>query len=163
MRYYVIDLQGAQYGPADLHLLNQWADQGRIVPSTMLVEESTGRQILASSVQGLILLAPRGSSSGSPFGPSAMSYGASPYGGAAPGVAEAKMSMTLSAVSLALCSCIPLLGFVPAVIALFYASAAIKRGARNGSGAMMVSILAIGLQILMTILQAGFVRMLGGG
>ncbi len=48
MRYYVLDPSGAKFGPADVAMLDQWAQEGRVIATTMLEEESTGRRFPAS-------------------------------------------------------------------------------------------------------------------
>ena len=55
--YFVVD--GAnRYGPATLLVLNQWAMEGRISPTTQVQEVSTGRLLSASQVPGIALPAP---------------------------------------------------------------------------------------------------------
>jgi hypothetical protein len=54
MRYFVVGQDGNQYGPADQFTLQEWVGQGRIQPDTVLIEEGTGRRIIASAVPGLI-------------------------------------------------------------------------------------------------------------
>lgn len=59
MRYFVLDAQGNQYGPVDVPTMNEWVRQGRIMPHTQILVESTGKVIEAQRVPGLNLdLAP---------------------------------------------------------------------------------------------------------
>lgn len=60
MRYYVLWPDGRRFGPADVNTLKLWAVENRIGPATVLVEESTGRQIAATSLPELspLLLQP---------------------------------------------------------------------------------------------------------
>jgi hypothetical protein len=53
MNYYVIGDQGQKYGPADIVVLNQWAQQGRITASTVLEDTQTGMRVSALQVPGL--------------------------------------------------------------------------------------------------------------
>ena len=53
MRYFVVTPDGSQYGPADMHTLNAWAQQGRLLPHTMLRDESTGHTLAAGDLNGL--------------------------------------------------------------------------------------------------------------
>ena len=53
MRYFVVADDGNKYGPADLPTLNQWAQEGRVLQTHMLEEETTGRRVAATSVPGL--------------------------------------------------------------------------------------------------------------
>lgn len=53
MRYYVL-YQGQQYGPADVGTLSQWAGEGRLLPSTTLMDIATGAKVQASQVPGIL-------------------------------------------------------------------------------------------------------------
>lgn len=58
MQYFVIAPDGQKYGPADVMTLNQWVQQNRVTPTTMLEDAATGAQIPASQVPGLVFTAP---------------------------------------------------------------------------------------------------------
>ena len=49
----MVGTDGTLYGPAEMTMLNVWAAEGRVTPSTMLEEEGTGRRVLASQLPGL--------------------------------------------------------------------------------------------------------------
>jgi len=51
--YFVIGDDGNRYGPADVDALVQWAREGRIVSSTVLVERGTERQVSAASITAI--------------------------------------------------------------------------------------------------------------
>lgn len=53
MRYFVIGNDGQKYGPADIATLNDWVAQGRVLPTQILEEESSGSRVAAQSVPGL--------------------------------------------------------------------------------------------------------------
>ena len=53
MRHFVHSADGQKYGPADLTLLNQWKNEGRITPETLLEPEVGGSPFPASSLPGL--------------------------------------------------------------------------------------------------------------
>lgn len=157
MRYFVLDPQGAPFGPADLPLLNQWAAQGRIAPGTILVEEGTGRQIPAISLPGLHL--PGGPNPGpgawTPpgFGPAPTSGGGPFYGGAGQigmGEREAKSSMAMSGISLLLLCCLPFVGIIPSLLAIVAANRARALGASNGDMAFLLAIFSLLAQILIS-------------
>lgn len=156
VRYYVVDLQGGRYGPADFRTLNEWAAQGRIISSTILVEEVSGRQIPAHQIPGLQLLDVGGATGGA-FSPGGSSRVGGPFGQTnfnqvVDGSYEANISLWLSAGSLVSCLCIPGIGIIVAAAAVFYAVAATRKGGSKGSTAMVVAVIASGLQILMIIL-----------
>ncbi len=146
-------------------MLNEWAGQGRIVPTTTLVEEATGRRLMAANVPGLALMNPPGpgTTSGGPFAPSNASYGSGPFGRAQDGSYEANTSFMLSGISVVLCACLPCIGFVPAGIAVFYGVTASRKGARLGSSAVAVAILALVIQLAGSILGPLLLRGLVGG
>lgn len=52
-QYYVIAHDGNRYGPADIPTLQQWIQQNRILPSTMLENAETGQQLPASAISDL--------------------------------------------------------------------------------------------------------------
>ena len=53
MTYYVVAPDGQKYGPGDVVTLNQWAQQGRVLPTTVLEDASTGARFAASQVPGM--------------------------------------------------------------------------------------------------------------
>lgn len=55
MQYFVVAQDGSKYGPADFLMINQWAQQGRILPHTILEEVGTGRQFNAAQLSGLAI------------------------------------------------------------------------------------------------------------
>ena len=58
MNYFVIMPDGQKYGPANVDTLTQWANEGRLQPTTIVEIEGTGQQMMASSVLGIIWPAP---------------------------------------------------------------------------------------------------------
>jgi hypothetical protein len=62
MNYFVIAADGQKYGPADVPTLNNWAQEGRVLPTSMLEDASTGARVPATSVAGIVfpMAAPSG-------------------------------------------------------------------------------------------------------
>jgi hypothetical protein len=58
VRYFVIGSQGERYGPADLNMLNQWAQEGRLLPTTFLEQEGSPVRFPASTLAGLMFANP---------------------------------------------------------------------------------------------------------
>jgi hypothetical protein len=52
--YHVIGADGSTYGPADFATLKEWVKDGRILPSTMLINDQTSVRLQARYVPGLI-------------------------------------------------------------------------------------------------------------
>lgn len=53
MDYFVIAPNGQKFGPAPVPVLNQWIQEGRIAPDTLLQDAATGAQIVARALPGL--------------------------------------------------------------------------------------------------------------
>ncbi|HSI73779.1 MAG TPA: hypothetical protein VK934_11450 [Fimbriimonas sp.] len=53
MRYFVIADDGSRYGPADVKLLNDWIEEGRLLPAMSLEEEGSRHMVTAASIEGL--------------------------------------------------------------------------------------------------------------
>lgn len=51
--YVIFGADGKAYGPVDVRTICQWVDEGRVIPSTVLLEVSTNRQFLAQDVPAL--------------------------------------------------------------------------------------------------------------
>ncbi|GMV38244.1 MAG: hypothetical protein AMXMBFR61_27520 [Fimbriimonadales bacterium] len=52
MKYYVVDLSGQKYGPADIATLQAWAREGRVSGDSVLEAEGTGQRTTAAAVLG---------------------------------------------------------------------------------------------------------------
>jgi hypothetical protein len=78
--FYVIAHDGNRYGPADVATLNQWIREGRLAPTSMLEDASTGDRRPASEIPGLYFgptMSPPQEGPSQPYG--------NPYGGTSPG------------------------------------------------------------------------------
>jgi hypothetical protein len=53
MEYFVIAPNGQRFGPATVPVLNQWIQEGRISPQTLLQDAATGAQIVARALPAL--------------------------------------------------------------------------------------------------------------
>lgn len=53
MRHFVHSADGQKYGPADLSLLIQWKNEGRLIPETLLEPEVGGNPFPAKTLPGL--------------------------------------------------------------------------------------------------------------
>jgi hypothetical protein len=53
MEYFVIAPNGQRFGPATAPILNQWIQEGRIAPDTLLQDASSGAQIVARALPTL--------------------------------------------------------------------------------------------------------------
>jgi hypothetical protein len=53
MEYFVLSPDGQKFGPATVPTLNQWIQEGRIAPQTLLQDAATGAQIVARALPAL--------------------------------------------------------------------------------------------------------------
>lgn len=51
--YFVIGSDGNRYGPVPIATLEEWVDQNRIIPQTMLIDATTGISVSAQSIPSL--------------------------------------------------------------------------------------------------------------
>jgi len=179
VKYFVILPDGQRFGPADIQLLNQWAAEGRVLPTTMLEQEGTQMQIPASSVPGLALSAP-GPFSTPPQG-MGQAPGAGPHSYAgyyrppnAMGGDLGHNDLTLAWVfsSLGLCVCFlggccnlfGLLGLLGSILGLVFSTRAQQKGNPGAQAAKVFSWVVFSLQIIGIIALLGLfgIGLLGG-
>ncbi len=53
MYYFVIGADDSRYGPADIDALVEWAREGRVVASTILIERGTEQELRADSITAI--------------------------------------------------------------------------------------------------------------
>ena len=120
MRFFVLGDQGQKYGPADVLTLNQWIAEGRIVPHSMLLEEVSGGQIVASSVAGLdfpmVPHGPMGNPSGRQVMPGYQPGQPIAYSGPAAGVSDFRLALAMGVISLVVTFGVHFLGIFAALV-----------------------------------------------
>lgn len=168
MSYYVLDPSGAQYGPADMAMLQQWHREGRILASTSIRDAVTGQTLPASAIPGLMSNTYGG---GPAYAPPSSPYGSAPYsappppGGFSPyprigpaGIARNDVTiawiMAGTGIVLSLCLC-PMASIGLGVGGWYFARKAQMQGDINATAPMVASYFSIGLGATFTIL--GFV------
>lgn len=187
MRYYVLDGQGNQYGPVDVPTLNQWVRDGRIMPSTQILVEATGKVISAQMVPGLKLdmapglgLNPAGPLNSDPNRPMGFP-GSSPqapmtgyprasgaFGGvgdAIPGAMEFNRSITATGLSLVCCFTVSPLGIPLAIAGIYFARRAQMMGHPGPQVAFIAAIISLvlcGINTLSLIAGLGILSGLSG-
>ena len=150
MQYYVITQTGEKFGPADLMTLNQWGQQGRILPHTVLEEAGTGRQFTAAQLPGLAL--PNENAYQSPYQQSPNNY---PRIFDSQGDKYANWAMAMGWCSLFLCPCLAAIGIPLAFMA-------IKQGSLKGRKAMRINIIAVVLMVVLYGLYQVLLSQFGG-
>lgn len=58
MRYFVVGPNGERYGPADVAMLSQWVQEGRVLGHHLIEVEATGQRIQAAQIPGLVFTQP---------------------------------------------------------------------------------------------------------
>ncbi|MBS1701447.1 MAG: DUF4339 domain-containing protein [Armatimonadetes bacterium] len=148
MNYFVIGNDGQKYGPADIATLNQWAQEGRLTPTTMLEDAATGQQTMASQMPGISF--PVAAPGAPSYGPTYQAGNFTPGGMMDDGSGDITKVWIFSALSLLCCP------IIFGILAIVYASNAQKKGHPQGQTAMIVAVVALVLG-----LGAGFVLNMG--
>ncbi len=179
--FFVIDTNtGAKYGPADIATLNQWITENRLQPTTMLQDATSGQQLMASQVPGLLFpmsqapSAPVASAGpiqgpiqtpvqpmGRPIGSEVPYAGQQQYAyaGGDDGSKDIMWAYVSSAIGFLIC---PIL--LPIIYGIFRAVEAKKKGHRGGQTAVIVCSVLLILQIIYLVANiAAVMAMLSGG
>ena len=133
MAYYVVAPDGQKYGPGDVVILNQWAQQGRVLPSTILEDASTGARVPASQVPGMIFAA-EPNSGGFSAPPNYQQYPRQGYGIADNGDGDYQKALVFGIIGLLCCP------VVFSSIGIYYASLAQRKGHPRGQSIMIFCI-----------------------
>jgi hypothetical protein len=157
MQYFVIGDQGQKYGPADVTTLNQWAQEGRLQPYTILEDSRTAARIQASAVPGIMFGPdfrtatqggiggvygnPPGTAPGAPPGaygyqqnpyanPNA-NYPRQPFGAQDDGSKDVTYAWIFGTIGLVTCSAI-----IFSSLGIYFANLAVRKGNPSGQAAM---------------------------
>jgi hypothetical protein len=131
MNYYVIAADGQKYGPANVDTLNQWAQEGRLQPTTILEDLTTNTRVQANQVAGINFSPPPSQNFQQPN----YQQAPGPYMGDN-GASDINMVWIFSALAF---FCCPLIG----IVAIVFASKAQQKGHPQGQTAMIVAILSL--------------------
>lgn len=132
MNYFVIASDGQKFGPADLATLNQWAQEGRVLTTTMLEDASTGQQIPATQLAGLVFPV-------QPPSPGPGPAGYQPYAPMATddGSEDIKKVWIFGTIGFFCCP------IIFSVMAIIYATNAQKKGHPQGQTALIFAIISL--------------------
>ncbi len=149
MQYFVISPTGQKYGPADVQTLNSWAQEGRIVSTTMLEDASTGEVIPATQVPGLVIApAPtmgpdyQNPNAFYPRGPVTNMLGDNGDNDLRTAWTLAIIGIVASVVMGFCCSCLSIVN-VFSILGIVYSSNAKKKGNPNTQNALICSIIGL--------------------
>lgn len=120
MTYYVVAPDGQKYGPGDIVQLNQWVQQGRVLPTTLLEDASTGARYAASQVPGLTFMPEQ------PQAPSFQQYPRTGYGVADNGDGDYQKALILGIVGFLCCP------VIFSSIGIYFGSLAQRKGHPKG-------------------------------
>jgi hypothetical protein len=184
--YYVVHPDGSRYGPADLPTLQDWANEGRLVQATTLIDASTGQQMIAGRAPGLVwghnpaahpsqaTVLP-GQMTQTPYGGGAGQINQSPHGGYPRpnqpygGYSAGRPKSTLGMVALVcgissilcLCLCMPL-GIISGIAGLIAASSARAKGDTNTGWYSALNIGGIALNAILLAIFFALKSKMGG-
>jgi hypothetical protein len=147
MQYFVLSHDGQQFGPVDLQTLNQWVQQGRILPHTLIVEAHSGRRVPAAQIAGLNLPTPQQQI---PYSP--RDY---PRIVESQGDKQANIAKALGITGIFLCPVFTLIGIV-------YAAMAIQNGSEKGKSAMVVCLGSLGIMIVLVVILYASIGSIAG-
>jgi hypothetical protein len=155
MTYYVVAPDGQKYGPGDVVTLNQWAQQGRVLPTTVLEDASTGARFAASQVPGMTFAPAPANDFAQP--PSYQQYPRMGYGVSDNGDSDYQKALIFGILGLLCC---PL---IFSSIGIYFASLAQRKGHPKGQTIMTFCIasLVIGfvLGAILNTVVSGFSRL----
>ena len=155
MTYYVVSADGQKYGPGDVVTLNQWAQQGRVLPTTVLEDAATGARFAASQVPGMVFAPAPGSDYAQP--PTYQQYPRAGYGVSDSGDGDYQKALIFGILGLLCC---PL---IFSSIGIYYASLAQRKGHPKSQTIMTFCIasLVIGfvLGAILNTVVSGFFRL----
>lgn len=147
MNYFVIAADGQKYGPADVQTLNHWAQEGRVLATSMLEDAATGARIPATSVSGINF--PLASVGGQNYQQPNYQYGPGQMF-ADDGSADVKKVWLFG--GLAFIPCCPVLfGLVFGILAVVFATSSQKKGNPQGGTAMIFAICSLVGGILLSV------------
>ncbi len=149
MNYFVIAADGQKYGPADIPTLNQWAQEGRVLTTSMLEDASTGERVMATSVPGIMF--PMNPPAGQNFQQPNFQHATGPQFGD-DGSSDITKVWIFSALSVFCC-----FGF--GIAAIVFATNAQKKGHPQAQTALIVAIVSLVLACGV----GGIARGLGAG
>jgi hypothetical protein len=143
MTYYVVAPDGQKYGPGDIVTLNQWAQQGRVLPTTLLEDATTGVRLPANQVQGMIfgLDQQMGGYSAPPIG--YQQYPRTGYGVADNGDGDYQKALIFGIIGLLCCP------IVFSSIGIYFGSLAQRKGHPKGQSIMTFCIISLVVGIIL--------------
>jgi hypothetical protein len=146
--YFVLLDNGQRFGPADVRLLNQWAQEGRLLPGSTLEDTSTRQRFFANQMPGLIF--PQGAPGMAPGqwtqppGPMPYAQYQRPLGMADNGSGDLTASWVCSALSWVA------LPIVLSAVGLVMANKAEAKGNPSAQAARIFAMVSLALQIFGT-------------
>jgi hypothetical protein len=152
MNYFVIAADGQKYGPANIDTLNQWAQEGRVLNTSMLEDASTGVRIPATSVPGIMF--PMNPPGGQNFQQPNFQYG-SGQGFHDDGSDDIKKVWIFGGIGFFCCP------IIFSVMAIVFASNAQKKGHPQAQTALIFAIASLVVGCGFSVLSRGLMSGLG--
>ncbi len=151
--YSVRGPDGKTYGPVPIDVLRQWVREGRVLPTTMVVEMDSGFEVSASTVPGLFSAMP-----GSPAQPPSPYPRAQnvhqPLPGFSPSAQnDLNMGWTYFGIGTFGCVCCTILAWIFYPLAIVNANKVLAAGDQRGQTLKMLSIIFLIVSVVFLILS----------
>jgi hypothetical protein len=150
MTFYVVAPDGQKYGPGDVVTLNQWAQQGRVTPATILEDATTGARLPASQVPGMMFAPAPGSDYAQP--PTYQQYPRTGYGVTDNGNDDYQKALIFGILSIL--QCLPI---ILAAIGIYYASLAQRKGHPKAKSVMTLCIIGLVIGPILGAIMGGII------
>jgi hypothetical protein len=187
LRYFVYAPNGQRFGPVDLPTLQQWVNEGRVLPNSLLEEEIGGQRMAASTILDLrfppntpyvaqqMPYGNPGTTTQNPYAdPMAQPQQPTPYAAyhrpgqtakpaATPELTTSWVCSSIATFLVFSCGCFPVLGFIATALAiagLVNGKKARDNGHPQGNTAYIFSLVILVLSILSAI--GGTIFMVAG-
>jgi hypothetical protein len=144
---------GKVYGPVPFATLQQWAQQGRILPTSTLIEQATGKEMLAAELPGLFAQEPPAGGWAEPPQQSPYPRQTAPQYGNPP---ELGTGWTYFGIGAFGCLCCALLSWIFFPLAIVNANKVLARGDGRGQTLKVLSIVFLILSVVAVVLNAMF-------
>jgi hypothetical protein len=155
--YSVRGPDGKLYGPVPIDVLRQWVREGRILPTTMVIEQDSGFEVMANTIPGLFSPGPADwSQPPSPYPRSQNSY--QPAAGYAAPLTQQDLNTgwTYFGIGTFGCVCCTILALIFYPMAIMNANKVLAAGDQRGQTLKILSIIFLILAIVALIFSIAF-------
>ncbi len=152
MQYSVQGTDGKSYGPVDMATLQQWAQQGRVFPHSIVINHANSQSIRASQMPEL------GLGAANPYAapPAQVQYPRPDHGPQRTGlVGETHLGRVIfrSIIAVVLCVAFPVGGMISGAYCLYYGINAFAHKDKNAVACLLISLGAVAFVAIYTLVK----------